>query len=371
MLRCTLSGKITHGPDVKRLVQWSTEFFSGATVIPYSSGRVAIEMALRAARIPKGAEVVVPTFCCASVITPILAVGAEPVLADVGDELNLTAQTLEAALSSRTRAVIVPHLFGNPADIDAIRQLVRGREIILIDDAAQALGATIGGVRVGSLAEAGVVSFGNGKVCFGTGGGLLILAHREMVEQVEQLPLPRSAAFASFGHALSIVFWRRWRRWSLPLRVILSRLGLFGEEQRSYPRQAMANLDAAVALTLLEKLAENLRARRERVLLYSQLISDNPAVRSVPHRAGSACLKQVIEVIPGRRGAEVHDLIKLLRHQGFEVENSYTPLHILPQYRSYRRGSLKTAERLWQTLIELPCEPSVSLSDVRKICEVL
>jgi hypothetical protein len=77
----------------------------------------------------------------------------------VGAELNITAATVEPALSKKTRAIIVPHLFGNPADIGSITDLVKGRNIHVIDDAAQALGAAIDGRPVGSLGDVGIISF--------------------------------------------------------------------------------------------------------------------------------------------------------------------------------------------------------------------
>src|SRR5262245_62628085 len=138
------------------------------------SGSLALEIAVRACGVGEGDEVIIPTFCCTSVVPPILAVGACPVLADVGDELNITAETVEAALTQKTRVIVVPHLFGNPAGINSIVNLAHRRDIRVIDDAAQALGATIDGQPVGSFGDFGILSFGREKVCFGLGGGVVV-----------------------------------------------------------------------------------------------------------------------------------------------------------------------------------------------------
>jgi hypothetical protein len=140
---------------------------------------LALEIALRACDVGKGDEVIIPTFCCTSVVPPILAVGACPVLADVGDELNITAETVEAALTQKTRAIVVPHLFGNPVDIKSIVDLAHSKDIRVIDDAAQALGATIDGRPVGSFGDLGILSFGSEKVCFGLGGGVVVSRQRK------------------------------------------------------------------------------------------------------------------------------------------------------------------------------------------------
>ena len=87
--------------------------------------------------------------------------GATPVLADIGEKLNPPVGTVRAVLTQKTRAIIVPHLFGDPADIEGIAELAARKNIRVIDDAAQALGATIHSRPVGSFGAAGILSFGN------------------------------------------------------------------------------------------------------------------------------------------------------------------------------------------------------------------
>lgn len=369
LLKCVVMRRIIEGPDVGRLARRLAELLGIPACVPCGSGRAGIELALRAGQVGEGADVVVPTFCCTSIIPPILAVGARPVFADVGDELNVTPETVDAAVTHRTRAVIVPHLFGNPADIDTIVELCTPRGILVIDDAAQALGAALKGRKVGTFGDAGIVSFGNGKICFGTGGGGLLSKDVELLERARQIPLGQSTKRAVVGHALSVLVWRRWRRWSLPLARVLARAKSSTGRQRAAARRAMANLDAAVAITLLDTLPENLCARRERVTRYQQRLRGIANVTLIPHRAGSACLTQVVSVDPVRGTAR--QLIRSLREEGFEVGESYTPLHLLAPYRAWARRRLETAERLWEGLLELPCEPSVALADADRISALL
>ncbi len=174
ILRSVLFGKIVDGPDLSDLRSLLIQELGVSNVLLCNTGSLALEIALRACDLRPGDEVVIPTFCCTSVVAPILAVGAHPVLADVGEELNITSETLQAALTKKSRAVIVPHLFGNPADIESIIDLARARNIHVIDDAAQALGATIAGRPAGTFGDAGILSFGSDKVCFGLGGGVVV-----------------------------------------------------------------------------------------------------------------------------------------------------------------------------------------------------
>lgn len=364
--------QVIDGPDVDHLMERLKQFFSVPAAIPCRSGRVAIELALRASGVSEGDEVAVPTFCCTSVIPPILAVGAIPILTDVGEGLSLTPEMLDSALSSTTKAVIVPHLFGNPSQIKEIVEMCHDRGIFVIDDAAQAFGATLDGQPLGTFGDAGVVSFGNGKVCFGTGGGVLVSRRTDILERARQVKLSRGTFLRGALDGLSILFWRRWRRWSLPFQVVFSRLKRPKIRSQSYHREAMRNLDAAVALTLLDTLAKNIHARRERAFTYQELLADDHRLTFIPHGLGSACLTQVIEIKSRVGGdATARDIINTLRRRGYEVSDSYTPLHLFPEYRKFARSPLKNAERIWNNLIEVPCEPSVSLDAVANISSII
>ena len=307
---------------------------------------------------------IVPTFCCTSIIPPITAVGAVPVLADIGENLTLTPETVEAAISSRTRAVIVPHLFGNPAPITAIEELCRLRGFLVIDDAAQALGARLNGRLLGTFGDAGIVSFGNGKVCFGVGGGALVSRDSGVLERAQTFRFPSAAAMPSLKRAAAVTVWRRWRRWTLPLQVALRRVLPDGRDP-VYAGRAMANLDAAIAASLLDTLDANLAARRARVDAYRAHLGNGTAFSLLPHEEGSACLTQLISFHGGESAAL--DTVHTLRNAGYETYRSYRPLHLLPAHARYARGTLANADRLWSTLLELPCEPTVKMEDVRRI----
>lgn len=364
LLRSFVLGRAVAGPEVRRLEARLAALFSTPGAIACNSGRAAMELALRATGVGAGDEVVIPTFCCASIVPPVLAVGALPVLADVGDALTLTPGTVEAACTPRTRAIVVPHLFGNPAPIHTIGEVCRRRGLILIDDAAQALGARLGDRRLGTFGDAGIVSFGNGKVCFGTGGGVLVSRDGAVLARAGAIPMPPPGIRPTMGRAASTLVWRRWRCWSLPLYVSLARL-LGARRDVPYASRSMANLDAAVASSLLDTLAANLAARRVRVDAYRALLGAEPKLTLLSHTEGSACLSQVVDFHGDERLAL--RVQRALRAGGYEVDRSYKPLHLQPEYRAYARAPLPNAERVWAALVELPCEPSVRVEDVHKI----
>jgi Predicted pyridoxal phosphate-dependent enzyme apparently involved in regulation of cell wall biogenesis len=338
------------------------------------SGSVALEMALRACGVRQGDEVVIPTFCCGAVVSPIVAVGAVPVLADVGNELNLTAETVLPVLTRKIKVIVVPHLFGNPAEIEAIVDLAREKNIRVIDDAAQAFGATIDGRLAGSFGDIGILSFGAEKVCFGLGGGALLSRRGDFLSDAASLNLKRPRLAPTLRTFLSTLFWHRWRRWTLPLHEWSSRADSIGPETKPkrYRSESMPNLNAGVALSLVRSLDENLEARRVRALAYRELLGDTQGLELISHRPGSAYLTQVVRVArKGRNEDRAIAAIEALRRAGYEVQGSYVPLHHLPHCSMCVWENLSYADRVWPDLIELPCEPSVSIEDIEQIATII
>jgi dTDP-4-amino-4,6-dideoxygalactose transaminase len=374
ILGCLVSGKIIEGPELEELEASLIRVLGVAAVVPCGSGSLGLEIALRGLGVGPSDEVVIPTFCCAAVVAPILAVGAVPVLADVGEELNIGAETVEPALSDKTKVIIVPHLFGNPAEIGPIIDLARSRNIHVIDDAAQALGASIDGQPVGGFGAAGVVSFGGEKICAGLGGGAVVFKDLELAARVGNVRLPLPARMTELRNLLSTLVWHRWRRWAEPLRGLF-----FGAAQRDpatppspYRREAMANLNAAVAFSLMRLLRENISVRRARVDAYQELLGADERLQLIAQRNGSACLTQVVRVLPLRpRDDLASGVIAALGNAGYEVQGSYVPIHLLPGHERCRWKRLPHAEKVWGDLIELPCEPGVRLSHVERIAAII
>jgi len=138
-----------------------------------------------------------------------------------------------------------------------------------------------------------------------------------------------------------------------------------------YRKESMSNLKAAVASSLMKSLQANLAARKARVGAYRELLGSESLVL-VSHRDRSACLTQVIGVLPKFHGHDpASDLIASLRGAGFEVQGSYIPIHLLAPYQYLAVRSFPHAEKIWTNLVELPCEPGVSLEQVERIVSIV
>jgi dTDP-4-amino-4,6-dideoxygalactose transaminase len=319
------TGRVTSGPSVDRFTAEVRAFLGVRFALPVNRGRTAITIALRAMGIGRDDDVVLPSYVCQSVLDGVLSAGANPVFADVDATLNVTADTVARALTPTTRAVIVAHLFGTPAPIDEIERLLEPRRIALIDDAAQALGVRRAGRLVGTFGQCGIVSCGPGKPLAGAAGGMLVTNDEKLYVAAVSLPLPSEPARQIAGRTIGFWIWRRLRRYTLPLRVLVSRLA--GEPYELPHRGArLANLDAAIASVQLARLDQHAAERRAHVQILLGLLSLLPGQAIGDLSPNSAMVKLVWLLPPG--SPAVGDVVDVLAHHGIEAQHGYVPVHI-------------------------------------------
>src|SRR5438094_1478706 len=139
ILSCLLNGQVSGGPHSQQLEEKIKGILGADYVLGFDSGRSAIEVALRALDLNPGDEVIVPSFCCLGAVLPIIRSGCSPVFADVDDTLNIDPEKIPGLISRKTRAILVPHLFGRPARIDDICRFAEQHSLLVIDDALQSL----------------------------------------------------------------------------------------------------------------------------------------------------------------------------------------------------------------------------------------
>ncbi|MFN8185173.1 MAG: DegT/DnrJ/EryC1/StrS family aminotransferase [Candidatus Nanopelagicales bacterium] len=151
------------GAAVGRFEEAFAAYQQAAHCVAVANGTDALEIALRSLELPPGSEVIVPANSFIATSEAVTMAGLRPVFADVDDSYNLDPADVEARITANTSAIIAVHLYGQPADIDALQALAGRYGLRLIEDAAQAHGAEIGGRRVGALADIGTFSFFPGK----------------------------------------------------------------------------------------------------------------------------------------------------------------------------------------------------------------
>lgn len=172
------------GERVHEFEQAFADYLGGVHCVGCGNGTDALELVLRAFGIGNGDEVIIPSFTWVSDVEAVVAVGATPVYADLPENgYAITAETISPLISDRTRAIIVVHLYGIPVDLDPILKLAKERNIKVIEDCAQAHGATYRGKKVGTLGDAGTFSFYPTKNLGALGDGGAVVTRDEQVAE--------------------------------------------------------------------------------------------------------------------------------------------------------------------------------------------
>jgi perosamine synthetase len=178
------SGQIAQGPRVEQFERHMATFVGVQGGVAVSSGTAALELALRALRIGMGDEVIMPSYVCAAPWLATQRVGAQATLVDIDlNTFNIDPLAARLALTKKTRAIIVPHLFGLPADLTALQRL----GIPLIEDCAQTLGVTEQGRHVGTVGRLTVCSFYATKALCAGEGGMVLSNEAALLERVKSL----------------------------------------------------------------------------------------------------------------------------------------------------------------------------------------
>ena len=177
-----------NGPEVKQLEAAIADYCDAAAAVGVSSGTDALICALMSLGIGAGDEVITTTYTFFATAGSIWRVGAKPVFVDIeGDTFNIDPAKIEAAVTDKTKAVMPVHLFGQMADMDAILEVAKKHDLFVIEDAAQAIGATYKGRKAGSVGTAGCFSFFPSKNLGGMGdGGMVVTQDEELGEKIRQ-----------------------------------------------------------------------------------------------------------------------------------------------------------------------------------------
>lgn len=304
------------------------------------NGTAALHLALVSLGIGRGDEVIVPALTFVASASAVLYAGATPVFADA-DETTwcVNADTIAAVLTKRTRAIVVVHLYGQPADIDPILDLAASRGITVIEDAAEAHGALYRGRKVGSLGKVGVFSFYGNKIITTGEGGMVTTNDARLAERCRFLR----------DHAMSPT-----ERYFHPE---------IGYNYR------LTNLQAALGLAQLERVDEFIRRRRDVMRWYREDLGDDPDIVLNPSLPWSENANWMVSAL-FPESMNVQKVAARLRERGVDSRPFFHPLHMLPSFLSSAGGErrrLPVAERLARRGLNLPTAGHLRRGDIRSI----
>jgi len=215
-----------------------------------SSGTSALHLALIALGISVGDEVILPSYVCTGPALGILYLGAKPVLTDIEYDFNISVSDLERKITEKTKAVIVPHMFGYPANLAEIKELLDKKNIYLIEACAQAVGATYDKRLVGAFGDISCFSFSSTKVISSIQGGMICSDNMGWIETVKDI-----------------------RYYDKPLSIDLTKFRgrdlMYDHDPRMKYTYRMSDVEAAMGIVQLKKLDSFIKRRRRIAKLYN------------------------------------------------------------------------------------------------------
>ena len=338
------SGSLTLGPHTKSFEEAFAHRHQVRHAIAMSSGTSALETILRILAV-EGGEVVVPTNTFFATAAAVAHAGGIPRLADVSSAtLALSAETLEAALTAQTRAVILVHVGGViTPEVDAIRAICDRSGVTLIEDAAHAHGASFHGRPAGTFGEAAAFSFYPTKVMTSGEGGMITTADDFLREEAVVYRDQGKAAFVGGDHVRMGYSWR------------------------------MSELHAAVGLVHLARLDEAIATRRRVAAHYDEALSDAPGCRPLPVPQGSVSnyYKYVTLLDPGIDRSELK--LALADQAGVSLSGEVysAPLHRQPIFAGLATGSFPVADDVCARHICLPVHSDMTDGEVDYVVDSL
>jgi dTDP-4-amino-4,6-dideoxygalactose transaminase len=317
---------------------WS-EYCGVSHAVGVGNGTDALQLTLMALGIGPGDDVVVPANTFVATAEAVVLAGAVPRFADVSPQtLLLTPETLESAVTRRTKAVIVVHLYGQMPDMDALCRAAEDAGIALIEDAAQAHGATWRGRRAGSLGRASCFSFYPGKNLGAFGdAGAVVTSDSALAERVRCLRDHGRVAGSHYRHALVGTNSRLDALQAAVLTVKLAKLDDWNATRRAIAGRYRETLEAGAA----------------------RLVAELPESRGVYHLA----VARVLDRERVRRD---------LRMMGVETAVHYpAPCHQQGPYRRFATGPLPVAEQAAREVLSLPMFPHMTDDQLDRVCAAL
>ncbi len=341
---------LTNGPTVARFEEAFAEVVGAKCAGAFSSGTAALHGAAHAAGIASGDEVITSPLTFLASANCILYCGATPVFADIHpDTLNLDPKSVEAKVSSRTKAILPVHFAGLPCDMDAIHAIARPRNLVVIEDAAHALGAEIGGRPIGGLSDLTTFSFHPVKHITTGEGGMVTTNDAESARRLHRFR----------NHGIE--------------REVRERQATWRQDMVSYGfNYRLSDLHSALGLSQLRRLENRLKRREEIAGQYHEVFAPLPEVTEASTRIGTrhAWHLYPLRLNRERLRADRETIFRALRAENIGVSVHYLPVHLHPYYREHLGtgpGQCPGAEAAFERLITLPLFPGMSDGDVADV----
>lgn len=338
------------GPHVDAFEREFAQTVGAGHAVALSSGTAALHLALRLAGVGTGDEVFCSTLTFVATANPILYQNASPVFIDCERaSWNLDPNLLEAAFQARAKAgkkpkaLVLAHLYGQSADLDPIVQWCAGHNVILIEDAAEALGATYHGKPLGTRGFAGVYSFNGNKIITTSGGGMLVTNDEALARQTRFLATQARDPAPHYEHS-----------------------------QVGY-NYRLSNILAAIGRGQLRHLAEKVARRRANFDFYQKALGQLPGVEFMPEAAWGRANRWLtcLTINPAEAGTDREKVRLALEKENIEARPVWKPMHLQPLYAGTPHFGGAVSAELFDRGLCLPSGSNLTEAERARVAEIV
>ncbi|MBN2067934.1 MAG: DegT/DnrJ/EryC1/StrS family aminotransferase [Candidatus Diapherotrites archaeon] len=349
------SGWLTTGLKAKLFEEKLQAYNKVGNAIAVNSCTSALHLSMAVSGIKKGDEVITSPITYCSTVNAILYQGARPVLADIDEKtFNISASEIEEKVTKKTKAIIAVHYGGQPCDMKAINEIAKKHGLIVVEDAAHALGAELNGKKAGTLADFGCFSFYPIKNITTAEGGAIVTDSNEAAEKLRPLSYCGISKDA-------------WKRYD-------STGSWYYEVTTLGYKYNMPDVLASIGLHQIEKLDEFIRQRAKIAEQYNRAFAGSEAItvpfvrQNVKHAWHLYPILLDLGKLKINRGQFIQEMTK----RGIGSSVHFIPIHMHPYYREslgFKQGQFPKAERFFERVITIPIYPKMTGEDVGYVAE--
>ncbi|EJQ32313.1 UDP-4-keto-6-deoxy-N-acetylglucosamine 4-aminotransferase [Bacillus toyonensis] len=347
---------LTTGPMVQKFERAIAKYAGAKYAVSFSNGTAALHAACYAAGITEGDEVITTPMTFVASANCILYQGGKPVFADIDNETyNISPKSIEEKITNKTKAIIPVHFTGQPVELNAIQKIAKENNLIIIEDAAHALGATYKNKKIGSIGDMTMFSFHPVKHITTGEGGVITTNNPLFYEKLIQ--------FRTHGIERN------------PQKLLENHGPWYYEMQFLGYNYRLTDIQAALGLSQLSKLDSFIKTRKKYVDIYNKefsYLSEITIPKQLPQTDSSWHL-YIIRLNTKLLKCNRKEIYEALQRENIGVNVHYIPVHLQPFYQKlgYGKGICPQAENIYEEIITLPLFPKMTEADVWDVIQAV